>query len=232
MKLQLFALSLSLLATSAFAADAVVEEVAVEVAPVFNWTGGYIGGQVGYGWGDSTIGFLPGPYYVVPLDPDGFIGGVYGGFNYQLSSNIVLGAEVDVQYSDISSSGVLGRYVGDTTDDPTYRYGSEQKWNASIRARAGYAFDRILPFVTAGIAFSEYEHFQNLSEPFSESANYTGWTVGGGFDYAATDNLIVRVEYRYTDFGEETFDDGPGGWADHDVDLTTNDLRLGIAYKF
>lgn len=59
----------------------------------------------------------------------------------------------------------------------------------------------------------------------------TGWNIGGGVDYSVTDNLILRAEYRYTDFGSKTFHDL---WYEDEakIKLKTNDIRLGIAYKF
>jgi outer membrane immunogenic protein len=64
---------------------------------------------------------------------------------------------------------------------------------------------------------------------FSESKTLTGWTVGGGVDYAATDNLIVRLEYRYTDYGDKNI--AFGGLSVKN-DFKTNEVRLGVAYKF
>lgn len=225
MKKLLLGFSLSLAVSTAFAADAIIEDVAA--LPVFVWTGGYVGLQAGYAWGDSTLDF-DGTDYIVPLDPEGFLGGVYAGYNYQFASNIVLGAEADFQFSAADSSDVLGIFNGGV--DPRFRYYSDQKWNASLRARLGYAVDRFLPFVTAGVAFAEYEHGEALAQPFSETDTYTGWTIGGGADYAVTDNFVVRAEYRYSDFGSESFE--PLGWTAHDVELSTHDVRLGVAYKF
>ena len=58
-----------------------------------------------------------------------------------------------------------------------------------------------------------------------------GWNIGAGIEYAATDNLILRAEYRYTDFGSKTFH---GLWGEDEgkIKLRTNDIRLGVAYKF
>ncbi len=58
-----------------------------------------------------------------------------------------------------------------------------------------------------------------------------GWTIGAGVEYAFTNNLIGRAEYRYTDFGSEDLA-SVRGFPDGTLDLSTNDIRLGIAYKF
>lgn len=224
MKKLLLGLSLSLLASTSFAADAVVEEV-VEVAPVFTWTGGYIGLQGGYAWGDGSIDESDGPGFA-DFEPDGFIGGVYAGYNYQMSNNIVIGAEVDVVYADVDGEGT----VFDEPGDPIGLAGQELNWSGAGRLRLGYAVDRFLPYIAGGVAFGDIDltPIGVLGAPtFSDT--FVGWTIGGGLDYAFTDNLIFRAEYRYTDFGSEDFDDGDGGF---EMELDTHDVRLGIAYKF
>lgn len=209
---------MSLLASTAFAADAVVEE-AVIVAPGFTWTGGYIGGQVGYAWGnghaEDTLGATTDP------DPDGFLGGVYIGYNHQLSNNVVIGGELDVVYANVE--GTADVFEGGI---PVAEYTQELEWSGAARVRLGYAVDRFLPYLAGGVAFGKIEG-GNPGSPEEFSDTYTGWTIGAGTEYAFTDNLIGRVEYRYTDFGEESFQDGVVN-----QDLSTNEVRFGIAYKF
>ena len=61
----------------------------------------------------------------------------------------------------------------------------------------------------------------------------TGWTAGAGVDYAATDNVIVRLEYRYTDYGRKDFTaDLDGLELGASNKFKTNEIRLGVAYKF
>ena len=166
MKYALLASSmLSCLTVNAIPADAVVEEVVV-VPESFNWTSGYLGLAAGYGWGDSFVDF-EGMDYTVDLGPEGFIGGVFGGYNYQFTNNVVIGAEADIMYSDMDVSGVLGVFNG--SPDPAARYGADIDWTASVRGRLGYAFDRFLPYVTAGVAFAHYDHFETQLAPASES---------------------------------------------------------------
>jgi outer membrane immunogenic protein len=211
----------------ALAADAVVVESPPEVyvAPVFSWTGGYIGGQVGYLWGDGdasnpTLGSAG-------IEPDGWLGGVYVGYNYQFTNNVVLGIDADFAWTgaDDTSTIVLGGADNGTLD-------SELDWEGAVRARLGYAVDRFLPYVAGGVAFGRLsgEAFDTADVSLgSADETNTGWTVGVGLEYAFTDNIIGRAEYRYTDFGDFDFD---VGGEDVSADLTTNDVRLGIAYKF
>ncbi|MGX9148369.1 outer membrane protein [Mesorhizobium sp. 128a] len=222
MKKLLLGLSFSLLASSAFAADAVVQEV-VGVAPVFSWTGGYIGLQAGYAWGNSNIDQIGGPGFV-DIDPDGFLGGVYAGYNYQMSNNIVIGAELDVVYANVDGSGQI--FTAPGVPFPGVTATEELNWSGAARLRLGYAADRFLPYIAGGVAFGDIDISSN-SGAASFGDTFTGWTIGVGLDYAMTDNLLLRAEYRYTDFGNKSFAD-----AEADVDLTTNEVRLGIAYKF
>ncbi|OHV63853.1 hypothetical protein LCM4577_11130 [Mesorhizobium sp. LCM 4577] len=218
MKNLLLGLSLSLLASSAFAADAIVEE-----APVFSWTGGYLGLQAGYAWGNGHMDQIGGPGFVDP-DPDGFLGGVYGGYNYQMSNNIVIGAELDIVYTNVDGSGEIFGAPGFPSG---FEATEELNWSGAARLRLGYAVDRFLPYIAGGVAFGDVKIRSSEGGP-SFSDTFTGWTIGVGLDYAMTDNLLLRGEYRYTDFGSESFGDP----VNADVDLKTNELRVGIAYKF
>jgi len=218
MKKLLLALSLSLLASSAYAADAII----AEAAPVFSWTGGYIGLQAGYAWGNGNVDQIGGPGFI-DTDPDGFLGGVYAGYNYQMSNNIVIGAELDVVYANVDGSGQVFLAPG----VPAGASATEElNWSGAARLRLGYAADRFLPYIAGGVAFGDID-ISNDNGPGSFGDTFTGWTIGVGLDYAMTDNLLLRAEYRYTDFGSESFED-----FGSEVDLKTNEVRFGIAYKF
>ncbi|MER9356774.1 porin family protein [Mesorhizobium sp. M0514] len=220
MKKLLFALSFSLLTSSALAADAIV----AEAAPVFSWTGGYVGLQAGYAWGDGRVDQIGGPGFV-DTDPDGFLGGVYAGYNYQMSNNIVIGAELDVVYANVDGSGQV--FAAPGFPIPGASVTEELNWSGAARLRLGYAADRFLPYIAGGVAFGDID-INNNNGPGSFGDTFTGWTIGVGLDYAMTDNLLLRAEYRYTDFGSKSF----GAPSDSSVDLKTNEVRLGIAYKF
>ncbi|NNU58986.1 outer membrane protein [Ochrobactrum soli] len=212
-------------ATGAKAADAVIEQepAPVVVAPTFTWNGAYIGGQVGYGWGKSD--FSGDLFTTGDVKPDGFLGGLYAGYNFDLGNNVVLGIDGDITYNDVSE-GI------DVYDDIGLAGSFENKlrWSGAVRARAGYAFDRFLPYIAGGVAFGNIKNSGDIDGiGFSESKTLTGWTVGGGVDYAATDNLILRLEYRYTDYGDKDLD---FGGLSVNNDFKTNEVRLGVAYKF
>jgi outer membrane immunogenic protein len=151
------------------------------------------------------------------------------GYNHQFDGNFVLGAEVDANFSGANSDNnafpaILG--LGLTAS-------SDLKWFGSARLRAGYAFDRLLPFLTGGVAFADYSGKTNDPANGKISDTRVGWTVGAGLEYAITNNLIARIEYRYADYGRDTRS-GPfaAGGDPVRLDLKTSDVRVGISYKF
>lgn len=201
--------------------------------PAFTWTGLYLGGQVGYGWGkDSFSAQSPNSAFFATgsTSPSGVVGGAFVGYNLQLGQ-YVAGVEGDAEGTSISKSsgGILGTQK---TKIPV---------QGSIRLRLGVAFDRALLYVTGGAAFAGIDNtYQTFAGFDSIGKTRTGWTVGGGIEYALNPNWTIRAEYRYTDFG--SFNDYPvnsfgpipvlglGSFVHHHV--TENAVRGGVAYKF
>lgn len=197
-------------------------DVLVAAPAGFVWTGGYVGLQAGYAWGKSHYSNEEYDDFA-DHDPKGGFGGVYAGYNHQLANNVVLGVDADLNYSGIDGSADF-YWNG---NDPEPGASADVRWTGAARVRLGYAMDRVLPYVAGGVAFADYR--MELADEFVHSKTLTGWTIGGGLEYAATDNILLRAEYRYTDYGNDTWSDWAGGER---VDLKTNDIRLGVAYKF
>jgi outer membrane immunogenic protein len=225
----LLASAAAILASSgmARAADAVVYEPAPEVIPGFTWTGAYIGIQGGYGWTDlsddgDTLFEDNLPDDDDSIDLDGGFAGVYAGYNYQWTNNLVLGIEGDI------NKAWMDEDIDDFGGEPAE---FEVDWFGSVRGRIGYAWDRTLLFATAGVAFASVDY--NLVEfDVSDDENFVGWTVGVGVEHAFTDNLLARAEYRYYDFGSETIGNPtfPSGVGEVELDMQT--ISIGLAYKF
>jgi outer membrane immunogenic protein len=209
------------------AADAIVQEdVIVEAPAAFNWTGAYIGAQAGYLWGDGDFESDAGD---ADIEPDGWLGGVYVGYNYQMTNNVVVGLDADFAWTgaDDSAPAILPAPAGQVGTLDT-----ELEWEGAVRARLGYAVDRFLPYIAGGVAFGRLKGaaYNIDGEYQGEDADTgVGWTIGGGLEYAFTDNVLFRAEYRYTDFGD--FEGTVQGF-DSTTDFTTNDVRFGVAYKF
>ncbi|MGX5804042.1 outer membrane protein [Bradyrhizobium sp. Arg314] len=201
-------------------------------ATAYDWSGLYAGAHFGYAAGKSNF-FIAGAGgggtdVGVPLDPSGFIGGVHIGFNQEMANRFVLGAEADIAYNDVDG---LTTFPGGGT-----LLKSEIKWSGSARLRAGYALDRTLPYITAGVAAAKYEVTGISGTPSGDillhDETHVGWTVGAGVEHAFTDKWIARVEYRYSDFGSKDLSAADGLNTIADVDLKTHDLRVGLSYKF
>ncbi|WP_026606009.1 outer membrane protein [Methylocapsa acidiphila] len=217
-----------LVAGSALAADLPYREAPPAYAPpvpIFTWTGLYIGGQIGYAWGSDNYNVFGvyGSYGSHSFGPSGVVGGAHAGYNLQLSQ-IVLGLEGDIEgsgYNKTYSAGV-------------FTYGTKAPIDGSIRGRVGFAMDRVLFYGTAGVAFASFTNTYSTYVGYDSIDNgRAGWTVGGGLEYAVTNNWSVRAEYRYSDFGtftNNTFGSAPLTSVQHHE--TNNAVRAGFSYKF
>ncbi|OPB29612.1 outer membrane protein [Bartonella sp. WD12.1] len=113
----------------------------------------------------------------------------------------------------------------------------KQKWSGATRVRIGFAVDRIVPYIAGGVAYAqiqntflrsiEVETREVSSSSLSDTKMMVGYTLGGGVDFAMADNVILRAEYRYSDFGKQKF-----AKDKLELDYQTNDFRVGVAYKF
>jgi outer membrane immunogenic protein len=250
-KLLLASVGALALAGSAVAADLpsrAPPPVYVPPVPIFTWTGVYIGGQVGYAWGNNNItwGDNYGSFGSFNEQGNGVIGGAHVGYNLQLGQWVV-GLEGDVDGSSIShNNGTHSYYTpyGGGYYVSGVNYTTNAGIQGSIRGRVGVAWDRVLLYGTGGVAFAGTN--SSLSVPAfgttynggydSQSSTRVGWTVGGGLEYAVTNNWSVRAEYRYANFGNTTFYpvnsfnyDG-GGYIQRK--FTENRVQVGFSYKF
>ncbi|MCF2522218.1 outer membrane protein [Bradyrhizobium sp. G127] len=143
-----------------------------------SWMGPYIGGNLGYGWGDvSNNG----------ARPSGVLGGLQAGYNYQ-SGQLVLGIEGDLQLN--------------SADDTFAGWKFSNPWFGTVRGRLGYAFNNVLLYGTGGLAFGT---LKTEMGGFSESHTSAGWTAGVGAEYAINQNWSAKIEYLYVDLSEKTF---------------------------
>ncbi|MGH8498727.1 MAG: outer membrane protein [Methylococcales bacterium] len=202
---------------AASAADPVVD-------PGYDWSGLYIGGQVGYAWGNADHDFSNG----APSDdssPDGFLGGAHIGYLHQMDL-LVLGLEVDVEGTDINGS--FNNTTGGTSSGST-----DINVQGSARARLGLAMDRWLPYITGGVAIADVDYGGGPAGGpcCGYSKTSVGYTIGGGLEYAFTDSFSARVEYRFTDFGKESGGLSPTfPTVNMPVDLETHAVRFGISF--
>jgi outer membrane immunogenic protein len=209
----------------------------------FDWTGAYIGAHGGYAWGEADVAYEGEPGGG-DLD-GGFWGGALAGYNLQHDA-FVFGIEGDFGLGDVSGEGAPKPLPTEEIYDYTY----DLDWNAHLRARAGFAVDRALFFVAGGLAVAK--HTLGVEETFtgniicqadckgidpsttqslgSDSQTHVGFTIGGGLEYALTDNVLLRAEYLYDNYGEASYEDDEGN--EYDVDLTAQTVRAAVSFKF
>lgn len=191
---------------SAMAADLYVPPRAAPaaVAPAAtDWDGAYVGAHVGYGWGTVS------PAGAASASSTGWIVGGQIGYNFHLSGNVVTGVEGDLGWSNESA----------TLPAATFR----ANWEGSVRGRLGIDLDGIMPYAEAGVAFANATVTPTVGT--AASATHTGWTAGAGVEFKLADQLSANVEYRYSDYGSQTY----AGTA---TSFTDNTVRTGLNYHF
>ena len=145
---------------------------------VYSWAGPYVGGNVGYQWGDITGSIAK---------PSGFNGGLQGGYNWQFGQ-FVFGGEADLQ-----ASGATDTFAGWKFSNP---------WFGTLRGRAGFAMNNILIYGTGGLAFGNVRaEALNLTEAHSAA----GWTLGAGAEIGITQNWTAKAEYLYVNLNNSQF---------------------------
>ncbi|MGO6852788.1 porin family protein [Rhizobium leguminosarum] len=191
-------------AVPAFAADAVVQDPAYvqqgQTQSAFDWSGFYLGLQGGYT--STHASYLNGS----EQDLDGGSTGIYGGYNFQ-HGPFIFGIENDFNYNWKDGSDV------------------SLKWDGSARGRVGYALDRTLIYGTGGLAAAGGE--VDVPGIGKKDDILIGWTAGGGVERALTDNIMMRAEYRYDDFGRKDF-----GSALGDFEVNQQKVTIGTSFKF
>ena len=161
-------------------------------------------------------------------DKNGLSYGILGGYNYQVGQ-LVFGIEGDFAGWTVGNI----RYTAVTGDFLT----AHSKWGGSIRGRLGYAVDRAMFYVTGGAAFISNEtSVPTTSITIGGNGTQVGWTVGGGLDYAFTNNWFTGIEYRYSQYQAKTFAYPIPilnlGFIGLRQELSSNQVTARIGYKF
>jgi opacity protein-like surface antigen len=229
---------------------AVFSSTSVQAQSPYSWNGMYVGGNAGFGWGNSgqTDTGCPFPLCLPIFQEEdghyGINGGLIGGtlgYNWQSGSSIV-GIESDYSWAEIKGhSDSCGLPAGHPCGTKVDSFGT-------ARARIGMAIGgtsaiagmptkaapiqaaSVLPYITGGLAFGEVHGWDSLT-PSSGSKTYTGWTVGGGIEWRLQSSWSAKIEYLYADLGKhQLFDVVPG--LPETVSVKVNIVRVGLNYKF
>jgi outer membrane immunogenic protein len=255
--------AIALAGTPAFAADMAVK--AAPKAPIVAsdpWSGFYIGGTAGYGFGNATTDLTPNaaavggpaigapPFGPLPSGPrmTGFVGGGEVGYNWRFG-NMLAGLETDLSYSSLraSNSATGIPFIGGTYNTTI---DAKLLWFGTVRGRLGFlATNDLLVYGTGGLAYGEAKTTvtgTNLAVEapcpfnnncFSGSTGTTvGWTAGGGVEYAFMPKWTAKIEYLYLDFGNHSFimNDAinVGASVTASTHQTVNVVRGGLNYHF
>jgi outer membrane immunogenic protein len=182
-------------------------------APVFyNWTGFYVGLNAGGKWvtnSDETITSGGTVFSLGGNNDSSWIAGGQIGYNWQApGSQWVFGVEGDIDAQDFSRTRVVGAAIGPFVVGDAFSF--ESKWQASIRGRIGYAWDRVLLYATGGVAFTQLKGTAALVGigTVTDDQTIVGGTVGGGIEWAVWNNISLGVEGRYTFYGDQDFNVG------------------------
>ena len=115
-------------------------------------------------------------------------------------------------------------------------YTDKLDWFGTVRSRVGWASDRWLPYLTGGWAYGHGSisgtSTGGVASTFSGSKTYSGWTIGGGLEYAYNNHWSTKVEYLYIDFGNGPTVPVTAALNVVSGKLTDNILRVGVNYKF
>ncbi len=203
------------------------------IPPQYNWGGIYIGINGGYGFGSSSQDYTSvGFGNTGSFNISGALAGGTLGANFQ-TGQFVFGIEGDGDWTNITG----------TTSSTNAACGGCQtsnNWLATLRARAGVAWDRVLIYATGGGAAGDI----NASVPAlplfgltagSSSSTEFGWAAGGGLEFGITDNLTAKVEYLYVDLQNGSFSCTAASCeavGSVPVSFDTSLVRAGLNLKF
>lgn len=168
-------------------------------APVYNWTGLYLGLNAGQGlanvdhYYDRQNG--KNDHGQVWLDASGFTWGAHAGYNYMMPSLWVIGIEGEFGQMNINTERIVIK------DDDVLR--ANIGMYGTLRGRLGYAFGNFMSYVTAGVAFVDVENAggnpANANRFLTISERRPGFAVGAGAELALAQNIVGRLEYLYID---------------------------------
>lgn len=230
------ALGALMAAAPAGAADLRAPVYKAPPAPIWTWTGFYIGGHAGGGWGDKQwfnvdaagvpFGLNEGLHHV-----RGGLAGGQVGFNYQVGY-WVWGAEVDASWAALEGSNADIAFLVDLNH-------SRVESIATAAGKLGYAVDRVMAYAKFGGAWVHDKYWvSSIVTPDitrdTASQNRSGWMGGLGVEYAFAQNWSVKFEYNYLDLGHKrvAFTTPVGGVYRQDIDQQLSLFKFGINYRF
>jgi outer membrane immunogenic protein len=193
--------------------------LAAPPAPMFNWSGFYVGGNAGGAWGRDPVqmhsgtasgdGLAENNAETLTLHSNAFVGGIQAGYNWQAGS-WVLGLESDFNSLRLRASQGPATFPYVSASTFTVSQSVRTNWLFTARPRLGFAANSLLIYATGGVAVTDLHYNESIlnvvlggggTENASLSKTETGWTAGGGVELALPSNWSVRAEYLHAEFG-------------------------------
>lgn len=243
----------ALAATTAYAADMPVKARPIPVATVYNWSGLYLGGHVGWGWEQHTttnVGTLNSANfpagYSSSTDMNGALGGAQIGYDWQFNPNWLAGVAADFAWTGLKGDGVNSGVVNPLVLSHTHH---EYTWLTTVTGRVGYVANSWLLYAKGGAAWAASKNSSFTTNAAGATVTITdgsttrsGWTIGAGTEYRFAQNWSALLEYDYVDFGTTTLSNSvtlgtvapvlTGVTLLRDNKATMNVVKAGINYRF
>ena len=235
-----------------FAADMAIKApygaAPVPYVAAYNWTGFYVGGEIGGGWATEQVtvvtnnagaSFPPGTV-LNPVNDSGILGGIYGGYNYQINQ-IVLGVDGDYTWARLTGSARdISSVNGNTAAES-----NAVNWISTVTGRLGYAANNWLFFAKGGWASAGFGASSVTTTPAGAFSGMTtssetrnGWIAGGGVEWGLAAHWSAKLEYDYVKFNTAVFNvtdvTAAGAVSNPERSATSslNMLKAGLAYRF
>jgi outer membrane immunogenic protein len=216
------------------------------VAPAYNWTGFYVGGEFGGGWATSTTtdvtatGAFPAGFVHPPVNYSGALGGIYGGYNYQIDQ-FVIGIDGDYEWASLTatSTEAAAKVAASATSS------DKISWVSTVTGRAGYAINNWLLFAKGGWAWAGFSvngqgvtNAGVLVDTFTGSPTHNGWTLGAGVEWGFAAHWSAKLEYDYVGFNIANFNETSTSAAGvvtverKSATSSLNMVKAGVDYRF
>jgi outer membrane immunogenic protein len=196
---------------------------------VYDWTGLYLGmnGGGGFGrvpWADAAD-ITAGSVNV----SSGLFGGTLG-YNAQTVAGLVVSEEVDIGFNHLKAT--IPGTLAPTTCAPLGATNCElwSQWLATARLRFGYAFNRVMPYITGGVSIGDL-NADMTGQPFGNQSKVNlSWTFGAGVEFVITGPWTAKVEYLHVDLSGISCGNACNG-GPMSMNLSENIFRVGLNYR-
>jgi len=218
----------------------------IPVSPAYNWSGFYIGGNLGAGFSKGSYSDSLGSTFSTSNSNTSFIGGGQVGVNYEFYNGVVIGAEAMFDWAPNTNNTITATGAGAGAGS-TGTAQLNNRWLTTVTGKLGYAWDRVLLYGKGGGAFVGQSNSNVSVTPagggvtatsLSSNSTNSGWTAGIGVEWAFAGNWSARAEYDYIGLTNQTYTvaaTAPGGFASDSISANSRSIQIvtaGLNYRF